>query len=217
MIDYPSKFQKKALILRVHSCALRARWDPQSFWHSFCLATKEKHPPLTSYAPRGHRRRRRVATSFFPHHRTISPFCNRAVADANAASSQFPSKLPFLKAENKFNRWILSTEPKAKGEKRRRRRTRTRKEGENNLETPKRTHFQKSLKCQVLASYEKHHHNCYNYCRGTGLQQQSVYFPLTIAPNQRREVEGNRGFANGICLIRLGAPLSVQKAAKEPH
>jgi hypothetical protein len=44
MIDYRSRFQKKTLILKVHSCALRARWDPQSFWHSFCLATKEKHP-----------------------------------------------------------------------------------------------------------------------------------------------------------------------------
>jgi hypothetical protein len=122
---------------------LRARWDPQSFWHSFCLATKES-TPLTSYAPRGHRRGR-VATSPFPHHRPISPFCNRAVADANAASSQFPSKLPFLNAQNKLNRWILSTEPKAKGQKRRRRRRR-RKEGEDNLETPPLTHFQKNKK-----------------------------------------------------------------------
>jgi hypothetical protein len=78
---------------------------------------QKKSTPLTSYAPRGgggRRRRRRVATSPFQHHLTISPFCNRAVADANAASSQFPSKFPFLNAQNKLNRWILSAEPKAK-------------------------------------------------------------------------------------------------------
>jgi hypothetical protein len=85
---------------------------------SFLLLQTSYEVSILSYAPRGHRRRRRrVATSPFPHHRPISPFCNRAVADANAASSQFPSKLPFLNAQNKFNRWILSTEPKAIGEK----------------------------------------------------------------------------------------------------
>jgi len=84
---------------------------------SFILLQTSYQVSIHSYAPRGHRRRRRVATSPFPHHRPIYPFCNRAVADANAASSQFPSKLPFLNAQNKFNRWILSTEPKAKGKK----------------------------------------------------------------------------------------------------
>jgi hypothetical protein len=96
---------------------------------SFLLLQTSYEISILSYAPRGHRRRR-VATSPFPHHHPISLFCNRAVADTKAASSQFPSKLPFLNAQNKFNRWILSTEPKAKGgKKRRRRRTRTRKEG----------------------------------------------------------------------------------------
>jgi len=98
---------------------------------SFLLLQTSYGISILSYAPRGHRRRR-VATSPFPHHHPISPFCNRAVADTKAASSQFHSKLPFLNAQNKFNRWILATEPKAKGEKKRRRRrtrTRTRKEG----------------------------------------------------------------------------------------
>jgi hypothetical protein len=83
---------------------------------SFLLLQTSYEISILSYAPRGHRRRR-VATSPFPHHRPISPFCNRAVADTKAASSQFPSKLPFLNAQNKFNRWILATEPKAKGGK----------------------------------------------------------------------------------------------------
>jgi hypothetical protein len=87
---------------------------------SFLLLQTSYQVSILSYAPRGGGGGgggRRVSTSPFQHHRTISPFCNRAVADANAASSQFPSKFPFLNAQNKLNRWILSTEPKAKGAK----------------------------------------------------------------------------------------------------